>query len=299
MTATATVNNLRYRFGDAKPIKVPIKATFGFHIGDAMYIDSTDTVTPPDQGGSLYPGKPIGGYAWATAISDPTSAPVTALISVPQGPGFAAGPSYKVEYTYVTADGLESGPSTASNNLSLAINQGINVTGVAVPAGVVATNWYVTNGTTGLLPQFVQQTPYGAGLNIVGPPPSDAPAPPAASGLSPTVLTQLALAKIFIGIAAQYYDGAVLTSTGYGVKLGYARVDTGGVFDLPCAIATFNEGDMLTLAKDTGNNIGNQLYIATTNKACAVARVYTSVYQATTVRAEIFPAKFRISQVKF
>lgn len=298
MAATATVNNLRYRYGDAKPIKVPIKATFGFQIGDSLYIDPTDTVTPPDQSGSLYPAKPVGGYTWQTAISDPTAAPVTAEISTPQGGGFAAGSSYKVEYTYVTTDGLESGPSSGSTALSLASGQGINVTGVSVPSGVVTTNWYVS-GSAGTGYQFVAQTPYGAGLNIVGPPPADASAPPSAQGLSATVLTQVALAKLFIGISGQFYDGNALATTGYGVKLGYARCDTGGVFDLACASATFNEGDMLALAKDTGNNIGNQLFVATTLKECAVARVVQSDYLVTTVRAEILPAKFKISHVKF
>ena len=291
-------NLMRYRFGDANPLKVPWKLANAFNIGDFIYIDTADTVVTPADG-TLYPGKAAGSFTWQTAIADPTSAVTIAAAASPQGPGFTvAGAGYKVAYTYVTADGLESGPNTLSAAMSTNAN-GINVTGVAVPAGVVAVNWYVTTdgGAAGTL-QLVAQTPYGAGLTIVGPPPSDAPAPPAASSLSATLLSQVAFAKKCVGVSAQYYDGV---TAAIGLKDGYFRVDSGGVFDMGCASATFNDGDLVGLAKDTGNTLNPQSVVAVTlaHKAAAIGVVRQGGATLTTVRVELFSNKLRVSQVKF
>lgn len=295
-----TTNTFRYQYGDSNPICVPWKPNFPINIGDMVYTDPTDTVTL--NGATLYPTKSAAAFTWQSQISDPAAGP-TGVASVALGPGFTAGATYKVEYTYVTADGAESGPSPLSSAISLSSGQGIYVSGVAVPAGIKFVNWYVTasNGST---PQLVQTTPYGAGTTIVGPPPSDAPAPPAASNLSPTLLTQIAFNKQFVGNSGQFYDG---TSTpGYGVRSGLIRVDTGGTFLMDCAAASFNDGDLVGLAKDTGNALAAQTVVAVAYKAAAIGRVKLGAGSTnqlgstlTQVEVEIFPPKQRISQVNF
>ena len=310
MVPTATVNTVRYVYGDAQPVKAPWKGTYNFNIGDIMYEDNTDTVTPPDQAGALYPVKPCYDFTWQSAISDPIAGPTATAISAASliGPGFAAGTSYKVQYTYVTPDGpygtyLESGPSSYSSAIVIATGGGIAITGVSVPSGVQKVNWYVTNGT-GTTPQLAASTLYGASVNLTVAPPATAPAPPAANGLSALVLTQFAFVQQFLGVSAQYYNGNSFGQPGavvnYGVTDGYTRIDAGGVFNFVCATATFNVGDLVGVAKDTGNNLAGQTVVAVSSKALAIGRVEQGTYQATTVLVRINPVKpTNLSQVTF
>lgn len=289
MAATATSYNPTYRYGESNPIRVPWKSAVAVNVGDFVFEDETDSYTV----------KPAMSAPWQTAIADPSAAPTLAAAASPLGPGFGAGSGYVVKYTYLTADGVESGPSPASSALTLTAGQGINATGVTVPAGVVAVNWYVSNSTGGSL-LLVATTAYGAGLTITGPPPSTAAAPPAANGLSALVLTQVYFAKRFLGIASQAFDGT--NTSAYGIQDGSLRVDTMGIYDFTCAAATFNVGDLLTLAQDVGNNLTGQTVVlaGTAQQAnlpnvakIALARVvqaYTA--NTTTVRAQVLNSRY-------
>lgn len=296
-----------YRYGDSIPVKMPWKVAYDINIGDLLFLDSTDTVTPPDSSAALYPVKQAGDFSWSSAIADPTTAvTIAATAATNLGPGFTvAGAGYKVAYTLVTADGLESGPNT----LSAAMNTNtdvITVTGVTVPAGCTGVRWYVTTdggGASTLQLVIDDSNGYGRGVVIVGPPPSDAPAPPAASALTATLVTQAAFTKKFAGVSAQYYGGEAITSTSlaYGVKDGYIRGDAGGVFDFPCASATFNDGDLVGVAKASGNALNPQKVVGVSQQAAAIGRVVMGGGSLTTVRVALFsPAtKFAVSHPTF
>lgn len=290
MTATATSYNPSYRYGNANPVQLPFKAAVAVNVGDFVFEDETDSYTV----------KPAMSVTWQTAIADPTVAPTTSAIASPNGPGLGAGTGYLAYYTWVTSTGLESGPSPASSAQTITANQGIQLkSAAAVPAGVVAINWYLSNAS-GTSPQLVGQAPYAGGLAVVAAPPSDSPTYPAANSLSALILTQQYFAQRFAGISGQAFDGT--NTTAYGIQDGFLRVDTMGVFDFACAAATYNTGDILTLAKDTGNNLTGQTVVLagtaqqavlSTVKNISLARVvvpYTS--NTTVVRAELVRTRF-------
>lgn len=284
-------NAPRYRYGDANPVKVPWKATFAINIGDCCFLDSSDTVTPPDQSSTMYPVKAAGSYTWQSAITDPTTAPTISANASPLGPGFTvAGAGFKVAYTYVTLAGAESTASSLSSAMNTNGN-GINVQLAAgVPAGVYAVNWYVTtDGGNASTLRLAATTVGGSGTTLASPPASDAQQPPATSQVTALALTQAAFAKNFVGVSAQYYGGDAITATtlAYGVKDGYMRMDTGGAFDFACASATFNEGDLVGLAKATGNALDPQTVIAVATQSQAIGKVVQGGVSITTVRVMI------------
>lgn len=298
-------NTFRYRRGDANPVKVPWKLNFAVNIGDAVWIDTAETVTPADQASAVYVGKPAGKYTWQTAIADPTTAPtVTAVSATGVGPGFtAASGGFKVAYTYVTPDGIESTQSGLSSAMNTT-GDAIEVTGVAAPTGVRWVRWYVTTDGGGASTlKLCGQTDYGNGITLAGPPASDAPAPPStASLLTALLLTQVGFVKAFAGVSAQFYDGTATTSTTlpYGVKRGYFRVDTSGVFDFACAASSnFNEGDLVGLAKDTGNSLDPQTVVAVSYNIAAIGHVEQAATSTSTVRVKIASSKYQLPRPSY
>jgi hypothetical protein len=294
-----STNFFRYRYGDARCIKAPWKTAFGINIGDLVYTDPADSVTTPD-GYALFPTKPAGSFTFSTAIADPTTAPTVADSGgVVLGAGFSGG-TYKAAYTIVTADGAESGPSSISAGTTITATHGINLTiGAALPAGVVAVNWYLS-AAGGSTVFFVVQTLNGQGVTLTGPGPGTL-APPAANGLSALVLSQIAFAKQFVGTSAQFYDGNALTAlTPYGVKDGYVRIDTEGTFDFPLlAAASFNDGDFFGVGTITGTSLDPQTIAPVKYKAQAIARVVQGGTLLTTVRLRMYGNKLQLSQVNF
>lgn len=101
--------------------------------------------------------------------------------------------------------------------------------------------------------------------------------------------TQPLFVKQFIGIAAQPYDG--VNANAYGIQDGSLRIDTKGVFDLPCASANWNVGDLVGPDQDGANsNLFAQrvVNVNTTGVTAAIGRVVQAATAATSVRVEIF-----------
>lgn len=295
-------NLMRYRYGDANPRKLAWKATYDFNIGDCMWLDSTDTVTPPDQASSVYPVKAAADLTWQTAITDPTTAPNITAVSSPYGPGFTvASTGFKVAYTYVTLSGLESTASSLSSAMSTN-GDGISAAlPAALPAQVYRVNWYVTtDGGDATTLKLAGSSVGGYGIVLSGPPASDAAAPPSSSQVTATALTQALFAQRFAGVSAQYYNGDAITATTlpYGVKDGYARIDSGGVFDFACdASSNFNEGDLVGMEKDSGGNyLYNQQVIAVPTQAQAIGKVVQAATSTSVVRVQIFGQKSLVSR---
>lgn len=293
-------NAPRWRYGSTNPRKLPWKVAYNIDIGDAVFLDSADTVTPPDQSATVYPAKSAADMTWQTAITDPVTAPTVAANATPLGPGFTvAGAGFKVAYSYVTPEGLESIVSSLSAAMSTN-NNGIDAELVAaVPTGVAKVRWYVTTdgGAAGTL-RLVGETSGSNGIAIGGPPASDAAQPVSATQVSATALSQAYFAKRFAGISSQYYGGEAITSVqlAIGVKDGYFRANSGGVFDFDCASATFNEGDLVGMAKASGNNLENQKVEAVLTQAQAIGKVVQAATATTTVRVEIFGQKSLVAR---
>lgn len=295
-------NLMRWRYGDTNPRKLAWKATFGISIGDCCWLDSTDTVTPPDQASSVYPVKKASDLTWQTAITDPTTAPNITAVASPYGPGFTvASTGFKVAYTYVTLYGQESTASALSSAMSTNTDGISAALPAGLPASVYKVNWYVTtDGGDATTLKLAGSSIGGYGIVLSGPPSSNAAAPPATSQVTATALTQGLFAQRFAGVSPQYYNGDTITSTTlpYGVKDGYIRIDSDGVFDFACdASSNFNEGDLVGMEKDSsGNFLYNQQVIAVPVQAMAIGRVVAGTTSASVVRVQIFGQKSLISR---
>jgi hypothetical protein len=89
----------------------------------------------------------------------------------------------------------------------------------------------------------------------------------------------------FLGVAMQRSQGS---------DNGTIRVATSGVFEMNCAAATFELGDLVAPAKDTGNLLLNQSVVAVAagNESKAIGRVAGRVNPAATiVLVSIFSTK--------
>ncbi len=275
-------DNFRYRFGDSNPTRQPFKSGVAVSIGDLVFQDETDSYTV----------KPASSVTWQSAVADPTTAPTLADAAS----GFSATQlqnlAYKVAYTYVTPYG-ETGKSSSTTITPTAGHQ-INVAGIATPGtGVLSVNWYMT--AAGGNAFFLIANNNGGSFAITGEPDGSAPSPPAANAISATVVTQYYFAQRCLGCAAQRFDGT--NTTAYGIKDGKLRVDTGGVFDFACASTTFNGGEFVGMAKDTGNALLSQTVVLVASRSLAIGKVLTPTsYNPgsapnTTVRVELFPLK--------
>jgi hypothetical protein len=268
----ATSYNPTYRYGETNPVKVPWKSAVAVNVGDLVFQDDTDSFTV----------KPAMSLTFQTVIADPSVAPTIADSGAAASPGFGAG-NYKAQYTYVTASGLESGPSPASGAVAITATHGITVSGVTLPAGVIGINLYLS-AAGGSATTFVQYMPGGSTVTVTGPPQANSPAPPAANGLSALALTQALFAQKFLGVAGQQFDG--VNTSAYGINDGTLRVDTGGVYDYPCASATFNQGDLVAVAQDVGSNLaGQKVVLAGTAFAAANVNAFGGAGGPSSVRA--------------
>ena len=100
--------------------------------------------------------------------------------------------------------------------------------------------------------------------------------------------TQTDFVASFLGVCAQRKDtGKTQPGTGGG-PAGFVRVDTTGVFEFDCASATFNIGDLVGPAKDTGNNLLSQKVVAVGSKVAAIGRVVEGGTSLTKVRVRVF-----------
>lgn len=104
--------------------------------------------------------------------------------------------------------------------------------------------------------------------------------------------TQTAFALVFVGVAMQGYDGS--NANAYGIKDGYLRVASRGIFEFDCASANFKVGDRVGLAKQSGNLLEPQKVVAVDSDAKAIGRVVEDKTSATKIKVEIFPKRTMI-----
>lgn len=97
--------------------------------------------------------------------------------------------------------------------------------------------------------------------------------------------TQTNFRNRFLGASGQRKTAGVAQATGAGAA-NTLRVDTEGVFEYDCAAATFNVGDLVGPAKDTGNALLSQKVVAVGSAALAIGRV-NSLYSSNTTRVRV------------
>lgn len=101
--------------------------------------------------------------------------------------------------------------------------------------------------------------------------------------------TQEAFHPLFLGVAMQRYDGS--NANAYGVKDGKLRVATSGVFEFDSASASYNVGDLVGPAKQSGNLLEKQKVAAVASAARAVGNVVRATSSETTVLVKITSIK--------
>lgn len=98
--------------------------------------------------------------------------------------------------------------------------------------------------------------------------------------------TQTALVAAFLGVCAQ--TKAANVAKPYGNSLdNRARVDTTGVYEFDCASASFDVGDLVGAAKQSGNALESQKVVAVASEALAIGRVMEKTSSSTRVKVKI------------
>jgi hypothetical protein len=98
--------------------------------------------------------------------------------------------------------------------------------------------------------------------------------------------TQAAFVALFMGVSAQRKDANVARPYGNSVD-NYIRVDTDGVYEFDCASASFDVGDLVGPAKDTGNALLDNKVVAVGSSAAAIGRVHKKGASVTRVQVKI------------
>lgn len=104
----------------------------------------------------------------------------------------------------------------------------------------------------------------------------------------------------FAGVSMQQYDGTTAGATAYGIQDSSLRCATSGVFDFPCASATFTAGQLVGVAQDGANlNLAGQTVVAVSAVNQAIGTVVQAYPNATTtVRVEIFAPYFSVTNAR-
>ena len=287
---TFTTNQFRYRYGETDPVQIPYHtgaitngvaaAGVAVRIGDLCYVDTADAngSTVAGLGTNLFTVKPADAVTWVAALAAP-AAPTAADSGVANGSTFTTA-TWNVVATYrVYKEGVLVAETAASTPAAVAMTAAhfmkvAAITMPALPAGAdTLTIAYYVEATAGGGTYFYVSENDGSAFEITGIG-GGAPAvqPPAASTATATALTQLSFMATFAGVAGQAFDGS--NTLAYGIKDGYLRIDTKGVFEFACAASSsFNVGDKVGVAKQSGNFLDPQVVVAVSNRQLAIGRV--------------------------
>lgn len=85
--------------------------------------------------------------------------------------------------------------------------------------------------------------------------------------------TQTAFAALFLGASAQTKTSTTVARVFGNSQDNVIEVATGGVWEYDCASATFEIGDFVGPAKDTGNALLSNKVVKVTTEAKAIGRV--------------------------
>lgn len=281
---TATANTFRYQYGEVQQATVPFKSGVAVSIGDLSYIDAGDSNTL----------KPAMSATWESAIATPSAPTVADTAVALDASGLAnSATGVKITYQFPWGEGALSAAGTATPTL----HAGIYVSGTPLvpPAPALYTNIYVeTSAGSGIYklwgitygsPVIVYS--YGAGQVPFAANPGGVVVASAALDYS-----QYNFCQSFLGVAMQGYDGT--NANAYGIKDGFLRVATTGVFQFPLVSASYAAGDYFGCAKDTGNNLAGQTVIAVASPLLAIGRAVRPGTSQTIVDLALLTSKLAL-----
>jgi hypothetical protein len=98
--------------------------------------------------------------------------------------------------------------------------------------------------------------------------------------------TQTNFVTKFLGVSGQQKDANVARVFG-NASDNVIRIDAGGVFEFDCASATFEVGDLVGCAKQSGNALEDQKVVAVASEALAIGRVTQRGTSITRVKIQI------------
>ena len=98
--------------------------------------------------------------------------------------------------------------------------------------------------------------------------------------------TQTAFVLKFLGVSGQQKDATVARVFGNATD-NVIRIDAGGVFQFDCASATFEVGDLVGCAKQTGNLLESQKVVGVATEALAIGRVVERGTSVTRIKVQI------------
>lgn len=98
--------------------------------------------------------------------------------------------------------------------------------------------------------------------------------------------TQSDFRALFLGVSGQQKDANLARVFGNATD-NVIRIDAGGVFVFDCASATFEVGDFVGPAKQTGNALEDQKVVKVSTEATAIGRVVERGTSITRVKIQI------------
>jgi hypothetical protein len=102
--------------------------------------------------------------------------------------------------------------------------------------------------------------------------------------------TQSDFVLLFLGVSGQRKTAAVARVDGNGAD-NVIRVDADGVWEFDCASASFAVGDLVGMAKQTGNALESQKVVAVATEARAIGRVAEKGTSVTRVKVKLLSVK--------
>jgi len=98
--------------------------------------------------------------------------------------------------------------------------------------------------------------------------------------------TQSDFRALFLGVSGQQKDANLARVFGNATD-NVIRIDAGGIFTFDCASATFEVGDFVGPAKQTGNALEDQKVVKVSTEATAIGRVVERGTSITRVKIQI------------
>lgn len=102
--------------------------------------------------------------------------------------------------------------------------------------------------------------------------------------------TQTNFAAAFLGVSGQRKDAAVARCYGNSTD-NLIRVDAASVWEFDTASASYNVGDLVGAAKDTGLALLSQTVAAVATEAASIGRVVEATTSSTKVKVQITSTK--------
>lgn len=255
-----------YRYEDVAPLLAPVLTAQDVVRGDLVGLSSGNVVQASDT-------------TWGSAVT--TSAPTIADVALAYGSGLTnAATDVKVSFNFPWGEGTLSSAGTATPTA----NGGLEIAAVALPTNAISRNIYVEDSAGSDVYKLYavdhggQTVITGYGIGRV---------PPTAVNQGALEATQFAFAQSFLGVSAQDKTANVARVVGNSVD-NEIRINTAGVYDFDCASATFTVGDLVGVAKASGNALEDQKVVEVVHESLAIGVVVKAATSATTVRVRLF-----------